>query len=1664
MSHHEARESTPLRSHEDSLAAVLACIPRGAGGERRPLLEAFVELWLAHAPPEAAAGHADDDIAGAALAHWELADAATPADRPRYRVINPLYERDGWQSSHTILQLNGRDRPWLLSSLSSALERDGHDIHIIVHPVVAISRAADGRIAALGDSASGASETQLESLIHVELDCVEESGHHAIEALVAQVFATLDVIKRDEKSLREQLDQMAESVKDSEQSEFVRWLDERQFLCIGAGRIIPDLPPRGGKASAEQTPEPSIEKALGILDADAGAAAWTTTDLLTNDLASMFIDDHDEVVICKASRSSPVVRDEPADLILVPEREPGGKLIAINTIVGLFVTGLQNEAVSNIPWLRGRIERVVDAAGMATDSHDGKALVATLRSLPREMLLQTGSARLLEMTRGIIALTERRQVRLFSSTDSVGRYCNCLVFIPREAYSRDLRLDIEQILANHINGTSTGFDIRFASTSALARLHFVIRKHPPLARDIHWADIEKRVRQAAVTWGDKLDQALRTQHDESTAIELASRYATAFPPGYREDYSARAAAADIAFIENHVTGDAPVMSFFRHIIADAETINFKLFVRHVPAALSDVIPVIENMGLRVVAEHPFEIRRRDTDVVWIHEFTVEQTHSAVLTTAELAPTLASDEAGDLSRSPTALSSSASAGAPTSHAPVETANSASRTTESAPRISEAFGRIWSGEVENDGFNRLILAANLEWRQVVLIRALCKYLLQTRVPFSQAYMIDSIVGNAGVARMIVELFETRFDPSKSAHDTAAVEQRIDAALDNVASLDEDRILRAFRSLVLATIRTNAYRRDADGEPLGRLSLKIDSARVPDLPLPRPMFEIFVYSAAVEGIHLRGGPVARGGLRWSDRREDFRTEVLGLMKAQMVKNAVIVPVGSKGGFYVKKSLPDDRESAQAVVVECYKTFLRGLLDVTDNLVDGAVSPPPDVVRHDRDDPYLVVAADKGTATFSDHANAVAIDYGFWLGDAFASGGSVGYDHKKMGITARGAWESVKRHFRGLGIDTQNEPFNVVGIGDMAGDVFGNGMLLSRKIRLIAAFNHMHVFIDPNPDTEASFEERARLFALPRSSWSDYDASLISAGGGIFSRSDKQIRLSADAREALGIESESMTPNALISAILKAPVDLLWNGGIGTYVKSSNETHADAADRANDSLRIDGRELCCRVVGEGGNLGFTQRGRIEYAAKGGLIYTDAIDNSAGVDCSDHEVNIKILVNALVAADEMTMSGRDRLLESMTDEVGKLVLQDNYLQTQCIDIIHADGPAALNEHSRFMLFLEASSRLDREIEYLPNSDTIAERLADERGLTRPEIAVLVSYSKMTMYADLLNTDVPDDDALEPTVFGYFPTALRGDFAEKIREHRLRREIVATLLTNEFVNRLGPTFAYRMQQELNVDVADVTSAFSVVREAFRMPAIWQAIEALDNEVVADVQYRMHVLVRGLVERTTHWLLRSRRSAETIESLVTRFQPGLDELVEAMPACLGDNERETLDQRQRFFTDAGVPADTALAVSRVVPMSSSLDIVEIATSLSRPVATTAGVYFELGHRLELSWLRERIGDLRANSHWHALATSELRSDLHYQQRHLTAEAAGATEDALPAGERVALWEASRESSIAKYRGLIAEMKASSDVDFAMLSLAVNEVHKLLGADRPLAAVS
>ena len=1605
-------DETTVSQRRELITSVTKAMPKLLSASQLSQLEDFVPAYFESLSMTELADSSHEDLAGMALSHWQLAKTHESND-PLIRVFNPSFDVQGWHSLHTVVQIVTTDQPWLVSSLQATLSREGHVVHRLVHPVLNVQRDAKGQWQALSDGG------QKESLIHIEVDALAEPEHAKLIESITRMFRTLKLVLNEASTFSARLVDMAASMENSELSDFVKWLDNDQFACLGAANLH----------VADGFTQ--LHKTAGILATSPENQPWDVGCLLPEGLDVTQMDKRltlEPLMVCKAAKTSPIIRDEPADLIMHAVRDPKGNLIQLNCMLGIFVAGLQNEAVNNIPWMRERLERTILASGTRADSHDGKAISATLRGLPRDMLMQTNSRDLLSMATGIVALQERAQVRLFNSNDALGRYNNCLVYIPREAYSRNLRLKIEEILVTHAQGVSAAFDMRFSSESALARLHFVIRKAPPYDRRIDWNSIEQRIKAAAVTWIDRLESTLRERHDEINAMKLQRRYCNAFSSSYREDYSARMAAADIDFIETQLPEDTPVMSFFRHTLTDDSKVNFKLFARDQQVSLSDVIPVIENMGLHVESERPFEIQRLDSSSVWMHEFTVARTGSVV------------EDVTD---------------------------------ETAQRIQAAFSFIWRGDVENDGFNRLMLEASLSWRQVVIMRALCKYLLQINVPFSQAYMIDSLVANANITRSLVALFEQRFKPASksdnkpaSQTDSSSLIEQIDNALETVVSLDEDRILRGYKHLILSTLRTNAYRENEDGELREFLSFKFDSAAVPDLPLPRPKFEIFVYSSKVEGIHLRGGSVARGGLRWSDRREDYRTEVLGLMKAQMVKNAVIVPVGSKGGFYVKQTLPEEREAMMKIVVDCYRTFLSGLLDITDNLDGNDIVAPENVVRYDSDDPYLVVAADKGTATFSDYANDVAKAYGFWLGDAFASGGSVGYDHKKMGITARGAWESVKRHFRNLGLDTQTEEFTVAGIGDMAGDVFGNGMLLSEKINLVAAFNHMHIFIDPNPDCATSFAERQRLFALPRSSWTDYNESLISKGGGIFPRSAKQITLSPEAQQVLGTDQTSLTPTALISIILKAPVDLLWNGGIGTYVKSKQQTNADAADRANDYLRVNGEDLQARVVGEGGNLGFTQLGRIEFARKsnqnkGGLIYTDAIDNSAGVDCSDHEVNIKILANAIVASEDMTIKQRDKLLESMTDDVSRLVLLDNYLQTQCVDMCVVDGSSTLNEQARFMQYLESIDRLDRNIEFLPDGDEIADRLVNDQSLARPEIAVLVSYSKMVMFDELMDSAFPDDPALETVLIDYFPSALQDNYKAQILTHRLRREIIATLVTNEVINRLGPTFVFRMQQELNARASDVASAFVVVKEVFRLQETWTEIESLDNKVGAAEQYRMQILVRGLVERSTHWLIRNHRANTNIDAQILQFKQGIDELVSAMPDCLSTAENVTLDQRVEHFMNAGASEKTANMIARVVPLSSSLDIVEIANSAQHPVAGVASVYFTLGQYLELSWLRERIGSLVSTSHWHKLATSGLRSDLHYQQRHLCAEICTSTEKDTEAEQRVASWSTHHAQATDKYLDLLAEMKASSSVDFAMLSLAINEVHKLLRSDRPLA---
>ena len=1127
-------------------------------------------------------------------------------------------------------------------------------------------------------------------------------------------------------------------------------------------------------------------------------------------------------------------------------------------------------------------------------------------------------------------------------------------------------------------------------------------------------------------WSDHLTQALDERFGEERRATLLGPYEDAFPAGYRDDFDARAAVEDIERMEALSGPQELAMSIYRRPGEAASRLRLKLVRRGEALSLSEMLPILENMGLKVVGEHPYAVRRGDGVSIYIHDFAAIAAGAAELDLAALAPA----------------------------------------------FREALTEVWLGAAENDGFNRLVAGARLRSRQVMVLRAVCKYLLQAPVPWSPAYMEQALAAHPAISRLLVELFEARFDPALDDAQRARRVERLGSAvrqsLEEVPSLDEDRILRGFLAVIEAALRTNYYQRAPAGgcTPAGEvktyLSVKLDPRQIAFLPQPRPLYEIFVYSPRVEGVHLRGGKVARGGIRFSDRREDFRTEILGLMKAQMVKNAVIVPVGAKGGFVAKRlaagpwapASADEREAARAEAVECYRTLIRGLLDVTDNIVGGVVVPPADVVRHDDDDSYLVVAADKGTATFSDYANEIAAAYGFWLGDGFASGGSAGYDHKEMGITARGAWESVKRHFWEMGRDVEREDFTVTGIGDMSGDVFGNGLLQSHRVKLVAAFNHRHILIDPDPDPERSFAERERLFRLPTSSWADYDAKLISEGGGVYTRLAKSIALSEQARRVLGIEEAALTPAELVNRILRAPVDLLWNGGIGTFVKASSETHEDVDDRANDSVRVDGRELRVKVVAEGGNLGFTQRGRVEYAIAGGRLNTDFIDNSAGVDTSDHEVNLKILLNPRVAAGELTVEERDRRFRAMTDEVTALVLRDNYQQALAVGVAEDHARDAIEAHGRMIRALEREGRLDRVLEGLPTDEELAERKAAGLGLTRPELAVLLAYAKIDLKADLLETDAHDDPYFVADLEGYFPKAVREDFPEAIHAHRLRRQIVATSIVNSLVNRTGPSFAYRIQDTTGAPTVEILRAYVISREVYRARAYWQAVEKLDGAVATAVQAGLFYQAEKLLERASRWFLRRPGRTRDIASAIEELGPGVELVCDRLDELLQIADRARLDEATLELQRRGVPVEVARRAARLDLLFPALDIVEVARERDVEVTAVAALYLRAGAELGFHWLRDAIAAIPAEVHWHRLAGSSALDDIYRLQRAVTAAALAPGAGGSDPADVLAGWMGGRADAVARLRHIVAELRSAAAIDWAMVGVVLREARALV----------
>jgi glutamate dehydrogenase len=1273
------------------------------------------------------------------------------------------------------------------------------------------------------------------------------------------------------------------------------------------------------------------------------------------------------------------------DYIAVKRFDAAGQVCGEDRFLGLFTSTAYSANPAEIPLLRRKTAEVVQRAGLAQGSHADKALINILENYPRDELFQTSADELLATAMGILHLGERQRFRLFVRRDPFERFLSCLIYAPRENYTTELREKWQAILMDVFNGVSCEFNVHL-SESVLARVQMLVRTKPGDIPEFDIRDLEARLVAAARRWDDDLKGALVEALGEARGVRLMRQFAGAFPPGYRDQFPARAAVSDIEMMVGLDEDQPLAMSLYRPLEAAPGTLRFKLLRLGEPLTLSASLPMLEHMGLKVLDERPHRIAPVSSLPVWVHDF------------------------GLLSAVP--------------GTDIEV--------DSLHRVfEEAFGAVLRGEVENDDFNRLVVAAGIPAADIVVLRAYAKYMRQIGFALSQSFIEATLATHAGIARSLIALFMLRFDPAR--HDA-----------DKSAEQGQVAVLRQFLALIQATTRTNFWRRDAHGRRRPYLSFKFDSSKVPGLPEPKPMFEIFVYSTRFEGVHLRGGKVARGGLRWSDRAEDFRTEVLGLVKAQMVKNTVIVPVGSKGGFVLKRApAASDREAYLAEGVACYKDYLRGLLDITDNRVGGQIVAPPDVRRHDADDPYLVVAADKGTATFS----------GFWLGDAFASGGSVGYDHKVMGITARGAWESVKRHFRELGVDTQTTPFTCAGIGDMSGDVFGNGMLLSPCTQLVAAFDHRHIFLDPTPDATASFAERVRLFKLPRSSWADYDATRISEGGGVHARSAKSIALTPQVKAMLAVDKDTLTPTELVNAILKAPVDLIYNGGIGTYVKATTETHAQVGDRANDALRVNGRELRCKVFAEGGNLGCTQLGRIEYAQAGGRINTDAIDNSAGVDTSDHEVNIKILLGLAVAEGELTEKQRNAVLPEMTDDVAALVLRDNVFQTQVLSVTGRISAQLLDAQARFMQALEKAGRLNRAIEYLPSDETIAERRAQGQGLTSPERAVVLAYSKIWLYDELLASSLPDDPWVATALHRYFPQLLQERFSGYMERHPLKREIIATHVTNSMINRVGSTFVHRLVETTGARPHEIVRAYLMSREIFGLVELWQAIEALDNQVADEVQSRMLIHTSAQLERGTTWLLRSRRLTDAMGETIAHFKPGVDALSARLPELLDADERNRIEAGVTAYLKQGVPLSLAQRVVTFDTLHATLDIAEVAGQARQPVEPVAAIYFDIANKLGLPWLRDRIAALAGDQHWQMLAKAAMQDDLSGLQRAIAATVVAGDRDLTAPSERVAAWQQQNQRTLERAAQLLGELRAAPAADQAMLSVTLRELRAL-----------
>ena len=1598
-------------------------------GTTRAVLKRFIGQFYDDLPPDDLIKATPYNLYKAAASVFEFAQSR-PSEKPKIRILTPprgKRTKRAWPSDQTVIEIVNDDMPFLVDSVTAELERLGEPTPLIVHPVIPIKRDASGKLIDVFDDDEPYRDEEIrkkagvdfESFMHIQipaetdpelLDRINDTLQSVLGDVRAAVTDWLDM-RRQATRIAADFDGRSKGLtKDqaAEVEDFLHWLHDNHFTFLGYRSFRIETKGKSRILYMEQKENLGVLKKSSLVMFDGVRSGAELPPQF-----AAFLDQQAPLLIVKANQRATVHRRVHYDVVAIKTFDDKGSIVGIRLFAGMFTADVYTNSPNFVPVLRHKIDRIHDRIGYQKHSHHGKRLQNVMENLPRDELFQSSDGHLAEIAVGILRLQERSRTALFVRNDNLERFVSCLVFVPRDRYDTQLRLTIADILIKAFDGRVSSFYTQ-VTDSPLARLHFIIGTKPGRVPKVNIDRLEAKIAAAARAWDDELLEALMEKHGELQGRDLHDRYAHAFPASYREQYTFDTAVFDIAKLEALLDGGNIAMHLHRAEDANPDAVHFKVYSKGAPLTLSDVIPVIENMGFKVIGEVPFKTTPRGCTMtggpIWIHDFdmSVAGGHSIDLDAVREG------------------------------------------------VHAAFEQVWTGAMESDSFNKLVALAGLAWREVMILRAYAKFLRQAAFPFSQSYIEDAFAANSDVARLLIDLFMARFDPAKRVGKKAALTEkeakklhrRILDALDQISSADEDRILRRYLNLIDSSLRTNFFQPAEDGHPKSYVSIKFNSQTIEDLPLPRPWREIFVYSPRVEAVHLRGGAIARGGLRWSDRREDFRSEILGLVKAQMVKNAVIVPTGSKGGFVVKNPPSEGgRDAFQAEGIACYQMMQRGLLDITDNVVKDKIRPPKNVVRHDGDDPYLVVAADKGTATFSDIANGVSEDeFGHWLGDAYASGGTYGYDHKAMGITAKGAWESVKRHFREMGIDIQKEDFTVVGIGDMSGDVFGNGMLLSKHIRLLAAFNHMHIFIDPDPDSASSWKERRRLFKKGRSSWTDYNTKLISKGGGIFDRSTKSLKVSSEIKALFGLEKTDMTPNELMMAILKTKADLLWFGGIGTYIKAETESHADAADRANDAIRINAADLRVKVIGEGANLGATQRSRIECGQLGIRLNTDAIDNSAGVDCSDHEVNIKILLNGLVQSGDLTRKARNTLLERMTDEVSEMVLRDNYQQTQTISLIEARGSYIMDAQLRAMKMMERDGLLDRALEFLPDDETISERAARSQGLTRPEISVLLPYSKMWLYEQVVNSDLPDDPVMEEDLVAYFPKPIREKFPAAIRSHKLRREIIATVATNSFANRVGASFLTTIMERTGMDAVDVVSAYLVTRTAYGLRDLWSNIEALDTKVPAETQMAMLEEVGRMIERSVLWLLRNEPVPMNIAATLKKLTPRVAEFNAEFEKVVSAEAAEYIDAGADRFSKKGVPKPLARQVASIYRRATANDIARISAATTLSIKQVAAVYFQVGSRFGLGSLRARARGMALDSHWQILAVSAAVEEIFSQQSAITQRVIGrASKSKFKAAKSLEAWIADNGAGVERFDQLSAELRNVDTINLAMLTV-------------------